>query len=187
MIDRHRKTMADVARMGGDIVSSERFTKAESVPHHHVNGNIAIHSVETAGYALRLTRWLNRHGQNLDERDVVRASLLHDIGMTEDDVFLSPSSEKANTHPVESARIAAEEFGANDEQVDAILHHMWPVGNNDTPNSATGWVVSAADKICSVHDIAREAARTIRTTGKEIKRIVKEINEEVQAERDSEA
>lgn len=153
--------LQDVARMGNDILSSDRFAKARGVPHHNAHGNIALHCMETAAYALGMARWLNSRGANIDERDVVRASLLHDIGMTEDEVFESPSKIKAKTHPLEGARIAKEEFGANEVQLDAILHHMWPIGLVG-PRDATGWVVMLADKYCSMHEVRREAARLVR-------------------------
>lgn len=146
----------DVLRMGKDILSSSRFAKAKTVIHHNKNRNIAIHSIETAAFALRMARWLERHGYNLDEDDIIRACLLHDIGMTEDKVFLSPSRIKAFSHPLEGARIAQQEFGANEAQVDAVRHHMWPIGFVP-PHSATGWIVVAADKCCSIREARRQA------------------------------
>jgi len=147
--------LKEVMEIGGDIIASERFAKAKSVPHHSKEGNIAAHSLETAGYALRLARWVNQHGGSVSERDAVRTSLLHDIGMTEDEVFLSPSSVKAKTHPVEGARIAQEEFEATDEQVDAILYHMWPFCSIVPPHSTLGFVVTMADKCCSLVEVRR--------------------------------
>jgi uncharacterized protein len=150
----------DLVDLGGDIITSERFDAAIDVPHHSKNGNIAAHSLETAGYALQIARWLNQHGKSINERDVVRASLLHDIGMTEEDIFLSPSSEKGRTHPVEGARIAREEFDANEVQVDAILHHMWPFCCLTPPHDAVGFVVTAADKMCSLVETRRRLKRS---------------------------
>ena len=147
--------LKQVLELGGDIIASERFAKARSVPHHSKEGNIADHSIETAGYALQLARWVNRHGGSVSERDAVRTSLLHDIGMTEDDVFLSPSSVKAKTHPVEGARIAQEEFGVTEAQADAILYHMWPFCSFVPPHSALGFVVTMADKCCSLNEVRR--------------------------------
>ena len=145
----------DLMRMGGDIIDSERFAKARNVPHHSKESSIAVHSLETARYALLLARWLNRHGAEVSEEDVVRAALLHDIGMTEDEVFSSPSSVKAHTHPVEGARIAREEFGANEVQTDAILHHMFPACTLVPPHNTVGWILTTADKICSANDVGR--------------------------------
>ena len=151
----------DVMELGGDIVASERFAKAHSVAHHSRNGNIAAHSLETAGYALRLARWLQRHGSSVSVEDAVRASLLHDIGMTEDEVFESPSRIKGKTHPREGARIAREEFGANETQVEAIEHHMWPVCCAVPPHSVEGFVVTTADKLCSVNEVRRRIAHMV--------------------------
>ncbi len=156
----------DIMRIGGDIVSSERFAKARSVPHHSKDGNIAVHSMETAGYALLLARWLGEHGVEVSEVDAVRASLLHDIGMTVDEVFLSPSYIKARSHPREGARIAREEYGASEKQVDAVRRHMWPVWHVIPPMSAEGWVVSLADKCCSMHEVGRTTGETVEAAGK---------------------
>lgn len=146
----------DIMDIGNDIVASGRFDKARSTAHHNPERSVATHSIETAEYALRMARWLNRHGFSVSEGDVVRASLLHDIGMTEDEVFLSPSRKKAFSHPREGSRIAQDEYGANDVQVDAIRHHMWPIGLTP-PHSAVGWVVTAADKCCSIREAQRHA------------------------------
>ena len=145
----------DVIRLGGDIIRSERFAKARKVPHHRGKHNVAGHCMETAGYALLIARWLNRHGIAANERDAVRASLLHDIGMTEEEVHSSPSRVKARSHPLEGSRIAVEEYGANEVQADAILHHMWPIATS-RPHGAVGWVVTAADKRCSMHEFKRD-------------------------------
>jgi hypothetical protein len=148
--------------MGDDIVASDRFAKAFEVPHHSKDRNIANHSYTTAIWTLRIARWLKRHGVRLSEVDSVRAALLHDMGMTVDEVFLSPSHEKAHTHPVEGARIAREEFDANETQLDAVLHHMWPVVPG-RPHSPEGWTLVMADKCCSIgevaHDLRARAAR----------------------------
>ena len=155
----------DIMAMGQDIVASRRFAKARRVPHHSKDGNIARHSLETAGYALALARWLARRGVLVSERDVVRASLLHDIGMTEDDVFHSPSHRKARSHPREGARIARVEFGANEVQEQAILSHMWPVWRAMPPRSVVGWIVSAADKCCSLHEVGRSSEKIVDAAG----------------------
>lgn len=145
----------DVMRIGGDIVHSDRFAKAWGVPHHSKEkGNVALHSLMTARYALAISQWLMRRGITVNMEDVVRASLLHDIAMTEDEVYSSPSRVKAHTHPREGSRIAQEEFGANDVQADAIMRHMWPIGHVP-PHSTEGWVLVAADKCCSVREVPR--------------------------------
>ena len=104
---------------------------------------------------------------------MVRASLLHDIGMTEDDVFLSPSYKKARSHPREGARIAREEFGANRLQVEAIQSHMWPVWRAVPPRTMEGWIVSAADKCCSVHETKRTTEEIVEMAGRKMLKIIR--------------
>jgi len=160
-----------VEELGGDIISSGRFAKARLVPHHSKSGNIALHSLETAGYALLLVRWLGQHGVDVSEEDAVRASLLHDIGMTEDDVFESPSYKKASSHPREGARIARGEYGASEVQVEAVAHHMFPV-TPMPPRSKVGWVVTAADKCCSIHELGRSTKEIVDSAGRRLLRIL---------------
>ena len=149
-----------IERIGGDIIGSERFDKARTIP-HHFDYDVAAHSIDAAQCALSICRLLERCGISVDEADCVRASLLHDLGMTEDEVFASPAHEKAYTHPVEAARIARDEFDATDVQLDAIAHHMWPIGHI-TPHHLAGWVLVAADKVSSVRETGDFTARAIK-------------------------
>jgi uncharacterized protein len=144
-----------ILELGDDIIGSERFQKAKSVPHHSKNGNIALHSLETTGFAIHLARQLKERGKVVNMRDVVRASLLHDIGMTVDAVFLSPPPVKGKSHPKVGACIAKEEFGANANQVDAILRHMWPVCTIVPPHTIEGIILTCADKMCSIAEVQR--------------------------------
>lgn len=149
----------EIHTIGAKIIASKRFGKARTVP-HHFDYDVAAHSLDATECALAICRWLNRHGANACEEDVIKASLLHDIGMTEDKVFESHPSIKAHTHPVEGARIAREEYGANDLQIDAILHHMWPIGHTP-PHHLVGWILLAADKWSSMRETNDYAIRTI--------------------------
>lgn len=150
----------EILRIGGDIIRSERFRKAWETT-HHVEYNVAAHSLETAGYALLIARWLSRRGVKVNEEDVVRAALLHDIGMTESPVRKSPSYRKAYAHPKEGCRIAKDEFGANRLQLEAIRRHMWPICGVP-PLHLTGWIVMMADKASAsreAKDIAKRKAK----------------------------
>ena len=141
-----------------DILSSERFKRAEKIPHH--NTSVAKHSLKTAETAWRMCSWLNRHGFKVNREDAVRASLLHDIGMTDNSVHESASWKKAYTHPRRGAKIARSEFAAKDDQVNAISRHMWPVCVIP-PKHMVGWVVIAADKYASMHEYLGPAYRKI--------------------------
>lgn len=149
--DREDKLLQSVQELGAEIIDSERFRAAEAIP-HHLAGNVAQHSLNVARESCRIAEWLNRHGAKVDVKDAVRGSLLHDIGMTEKEVFRSPSWKKAYSHPDRGAKLAREEYRANDVQEDAVRRHMWPICLIP-PKHAAGWIVSAADKICSIKEI----------------------------------
>ena len=137
-----------------DILFSERFFKAGEVRHHY-NTSVADHSERTAAYAMRICSWLKRHSVRISEEDVVRACLLHDIGMTDEKVSGSVSFRKAYLHPKRSEQIAKNEFQANEVQCNAIRRHMWPICLIP-PKFREGWVVMAADKCCSLWEITHK-------------------------------
>ena len=139
-----------IRREGGDILESERFLQSMEIIHHK-GTNVACHSLDVAEYALYL--YAAGRYPDTDVRDVVRACLLHDIGMTDRKVHGSVSFLKAYSHPRKSAEIAREEYGANQIQIDAILHHMWPICIVP-PSSGAGWLLLKADKHCARKDIA---------------------------------
>ena len=139
-----------IKREGEDILESERFRKCEGIVHHK-GTNVARHSMEVTEYALNL--YEKGHYPDTDVRDLVRACLLHDIGMSDGDVRDSVSFLKAYSHPRRSSEIAREEFGANAVQVNAILYHMWPICVIP-PSSHIGWLLLRADKHCACGDVA---------------------------------
>ena len=142
-----------IEQEGGDILESERFMRGWSTVHHR-NTNIACHSLAVTERALHLYEL--GHYPDTEIRDIVRACLLHDIGMTDAAVHDSVSFLKAYSHPKRSAEIAEKEFGANQIQIDAILHHMWPICVVP-PRSSVGWLLLRADKYCSRRDVYRWA------------------------------
>lgn len=137
-----------------DILSSDRFEQAQLVRHHYWT-SVAAHSKKTVEYALRICARLKKHGVRINEKDVVRAALLHDIGMTDQKVSRSISFRKAYLHPRKSEQIAKEEFSANEVQCNAIRRHMWPICLIP-PRFREGWVVLAADKCCSLWEITHK-------------------------------
>ncbi len=138
---------------GGDILDSERFRRGWKVRHH--NTNLAQHSLRVAAAGIRLCDMLRKRGLEPDEREVVRACLLHDIGMTEETVHGKAAWKKAYEHPRESARIAVEEYGATEDMKNAILRHMWPICVKP-PGRLTGWIVVTADKIATSQDLRKK-------------------------------
>ena len=149
--EREEELLQSVQELGAEIIDSERFRAAGAIP-HHLAGNVAQHSLNVAKESCRIAEWLNRHGAQVDVKDAVCGSLLHDIGMTEREVFRSPSWKKAYSHPERGASVAREEYRVNAVQEDAVRRHMWPICVVP-PKHTVGWIVSAADKICSIREL----------------------------------
>ncbi len=136
--------------IGDDVIRSERFRAAWSIRHHR--DNVALHSLYVARESCRIASWLSRHGVSVSVEDAVRASLLHDIGMTDNGIFRSPGWKKAYSHPTQGADVAEKEYHVNEVQADAIRRHMWPICIIP-PKHVEGWVISMADKISSAKEL----------------------------------
>ncbi len=149
--EKEKKLLQKVQELGANVINSERFQAAWKIPHHR-KLNVAEHSINVAKESVRIATWLKRHGMNVNIEDAVCGSLLHDIGMTEKQIFRSPSWKKAYTHPDRGAIVARDEYRANAIQENIIRRHMWPICVIP-PKHKEGWIVVAADKISSVKEL----------------------------------
>ena len=140
-----------ILELGEDILQSDRYRKAETVVHHGTT-SVYRHSLAVARYTLARCIIDEARGKEVSERDAVRAALLHDIGMTDDEVHDALAPQKCYLHPKRSAEIAEKEFHANEVQLDSILHHMWPL-NVVPPKYREGWILILADKHCSLNEV----------------------------------
>ena len=134
-----------------DIIRSKRFQSGRRIPHHK-DVSVARHALAAAQIGAKMCDKLKKVGIQVSKEDVIDTCLLHDIGMTEEKVFKSPSFIKAYTHPEEGARIAKEEYGANEVQCDAIRRHMWPICIVP-PKHPEGWLVIGADKLAAWREV----------------------------------
>ena len=126
---------------------------------HHLYTSVGTHSVEVADCALRLSEFLKRHGKDVDERLVVRAALLHDLGLVGRHQKYHSNWETSRRHPIDSAKIAGHIYPENKAKLDKIIkRHMFPV-SLCPPDSIEGAIVSLADKWCSISDALHMPAR----------------------------
>ncbi len=140
-----------IKQFGGDILSSEAFSKAMSQK-HHCRSSVAKHSVLTARVGLVLCDFFNKRGVELDPVKVVRISLLHDLGMLGRKERYRNNFVCGYLHPKNSAITAKELWDDIDQKsIAAIRSHMWPL-SLEMPHSKEAFVLCMADKIAAVGD-----------------------------------
>jgi uncharacterized protein len=67
------------------------------------------------------------------------------------------------THPKTALLNARDHFELNEKEADIILRHMWPL-TVIPPKSVEGFIVSYADKYCSVAEVFLRLRQRIRGT-----------------------
>ncbi len=132
---------------GGDILASENFNRTKE---HIQHGNMTVnsHCIDVAKYSLAISRKLRIP---CNRRELVRGALLHDY-------FLYDWHDKYNRdirnlhgfyHPGIALRNASKEYKLTPREKDIIKKHMWPL-TVVPPQCREAWIVTAADKYCSL-------------------------------------
>lgn len=132
-----------IEELGRDILDSDEFKKIIN-QRHHINSTVGYHSVHVAQKMLLFARLFG----GIDETDVVRASLWHDVGIYDRDSFRH-GMDTAFSHPVRSLMKAEESGTVNATQADMIANHMWPV-TPVIPKTREGRLITLADKWCAI-------------------------------------
>lgn len=139
-------------RFGKEILDSPNFHLADR---HMQHGKISVkqHSEQVALMSLRLA---HRLPFRFKERELVRGALLHDYFLYDwhhKEVTLSTILHfyqmHGFTHPTIALKNASHEFELTDIEKDIIKKHMWPL-TLVPPMCREAWVVTAADKYCSL-------------------------------------
>ncbi|MBQ1917163.1 MAG: hypothetical protein II177_06760 [Lachnospiraceae bacterium] len=131
-----------IEEYGRDIIGSNDFRRIVG-QRHHIFSTVGYHSVHVAQKMLFLSRFFH-----MNERDIVRASLWHDVGIFDRKSFRGTSGT-AHEHPLRSLKAAEESGTLNDTQADMIANHMWPV-TAEMPKTREGILITIADKWCAV-------------------------------------
>ena len=138
---------AKVRAIDKDARNTSVWAYMSSVTHH---GDMprTMHCEDVAVEALNLANALHLQ---VSEKELVRAALLHD-GFRYD---WKIKSERARFHAFVHGRIAAkeaqEELSLTRKERNCIKSHMFPA-SLDMPASKEAWLVTVADKICSVRE-----------------------------------
>lgn len=140
-------------KYGKDILESENFGKTAK---HVQHGTMSVqdHCINVAKTSIRIKEVLHI---NCNTRDLVRGALLHDY-------FLydwhkgDPNDSKLKLHgfyhPGKALRNAKKEYELTRRQEDIISRHMWPL-TVIPPRCREAWIVTTADKYCSLMETIR--------------------------------
>jgi uncharacterized protein len=139
---------------GKDILESERFNDCKHYVQHG-NQSVFEHSVDVAKMSLRISHILPFE---FKEREIVRGALLHDYFLYDwherKTKLRKPADIKKMhgfTHPTKAMYNAERDFGLSACEKEIIRKHMWPLTSRP-PMNREAWVVTLADKICSLKE-----------------------------------
>ncbi|MDR2045243.1 MAG: HDIG domain-containing protein [Clostridium sp.] len=141
--DLHRK----IREAGGEILKSRNFDKSKDFLQHG-SMSVKTHSINVAKYSLAISEKLRL---SCNREEMIRGALLHDYFQydwhkTKDK---KPWKLHGFTHPKLALQNASREYRLSSRERDIIRKHMWPL-TIVPPVYKEAWVVSAADKWCSL-------------------------------------
>lgn len=148
LYERRKRIHSLLKEHASDILDSENF---RGTRRHIQHGTMTVydHSMDVARYSLLLNKKL---GFGCDKHDLIRGALLHDYFLYDwhDKAYLSQRKRLHGFHhPATALRNAEREYRLNDTQREIIRKHMWPL-TVVPPTCREAWVVTAADKYCSL-------------------------------------
>ena len=127
-----------------DILNNEEFNKTKYIEHHGVTRYDHLCRVSYYSYILA-------HKLRFKEKEVARASLLHDFFFSDE---LRTGKEKFLStfiHPKWALKKAKKHFELNELEENIIESHMFPI-SNITPKYKESWIVTISDKLASGFD-----------------------------------
>ncbi len=153
-----RRLRRQLLKHGKKILYSPQFT-ASFFQRHHFRTSVGEHSLQVAAISLWICDLLEKKGISLDRDVIVKAALMHDLGMIGRNERYRNNFQTGKDHPAESVKEAKKIYPELDpvtEQV--ILGHMWPLSLH-APKSLEGVVICIADKLGSITDLMPFAQR----------------------------
>lgn len=145
--ERQKKIQNELNLYAWDILHSKNFDNSKNNMQH---GRVSVkeHSIQVARQSVAFAELL---GIEHNRKDLVRGALLHDYFLYDwhDVDKENPHRLHGCHHPARALRNAEEEYELTDRQREIIIKHMWPL-TIIPPMCREAWVVTAADKYCSL-------------------------------------
>lgn len=145
--EQRRKFYRLLKENASDILHSENFQKTR---HHIQHGTMPVyrHCLDVARQSIQINKAL---GLGCSERDLIRGALLHDYFLYDWHDKNRENYQKLHgfSHPGIALKNARKEYHLTRREEDIIKKHMWPL-TVVPPLCREAWVVTAADKYCSL-------------------------------------
>ena len=130
-----------------DIIASENFRSTRNYIQH---GSMPVyrHCMDVADQSIKISKLLR---VNCNERELIRGALLHDYFLYDWHDKYRDNYQRLHGfyHPGIALRNAQKEYSLSDREKDIIKKHMWPL-TIIPPACREAWIVTAADKYCSL-------------------------------------
>ena len=130
-----------------DIIASENFRNTRNYIQH---GSMPVyrHCIDVADQSIKISKLLR---VNCNERELIRGALLHDYFLYDWHDKYRDNYQRLHGfyHPGIALKNAQKEYGLSDREKDIIKKHMWPL-TIIPPACREAWIVTAADKYCSL-------------------------------------
>ncbi|MDO4292828.1 MAG: HD domain-containing protein [Eubacteriales bacterium] len=156
-MERRRRLRENVRRHGADILRSDNFKSTHRFMQH---GRVSVHqhSLRVAECSLRIEHFFERLGIRFQEKEMVRGALLHDYFLYDWHDKHSHKRLHGFHHPAVALANASREYPLTLRERDIIAKHMWPL-TVKPPLCREAWIVTAADKYCSLRETLLERRR----------------------------
>lgn len=147
-LERQRELHRQIREAAADILTSENF---QSTKGHIQHGNMTVnqHCMNVAKYSLAIS---DKFHISCSRRELIRGALLHDYFLYDWHIgdARKPQNLHGFYHPGIALRNASREYDLTDREKDIIAKHMWPLTINRIPMCREAWIVTTADKWCSL-------------------------------------
>ncbi len=154
-LDITQRALKDIYVYGRPVLESEEFKASFKQEHHHVL-TVGEHTLHVALYALEYGYRLQERGYDVNIREVVLATLCHDLGILGRFEKFANNIVCCYLHPIHSAVIAKRlvpDIPINATK--AIARHMFPA-TIIPPFSMTGYLLIYADKVCAMAEVGSQ-------------------------------
>lgn len=151
---------SELKKYAEDILNSANFQRTKE---HIQHGNMTVneHCINVAKTSLMIKK---KFHITCNQRDLVRGALLHDYFLYDwhKKDLKNPHKLHGFYHPGRALRNAKKEYVLTKRQEDIIKKHMWPL-TVVPPMCREAWIVTAADKYCSLMETFRLHKGKIKT------------------------